>query len=206
MTQPQTSKPVLYALVTWLLLLWVITAINPHDRSDWLLENMLVFISVLLLAGTYRWFQFTTVSYVLFASFLSLHLIGAHYTYSETPLGFWLQDGLGWERNHYDRIVHFSFGLLLAFPLREELLRQPKVKRSWSYGLAIALVLALSAVYEVLEGAAALLVSPDLGAAFLGAQGDQWDSQKDTFLAFAGSIVAMLITFCWIKTKGPIIR
>lgn len=180
-------------------------AIKPLHVNDWLLENLLVFATAIVMVGSYRWFQFTNFSYAMFTVFLTLHLLGAHYTYAETPVGFWLQDWFGWQRNHYDRIVHFSFGLLLAFPLREELLRQPKVKRSWSYFLAVALVLAASAIYEVIEGAAALIVAPELGTAFLGTQGDQWDSQKDTFLAFAGSVVAMAITWLWVKINGPLI-
>ena len=102
--------------------------------------------------------------------------------------------------------MHFSFGLLLAFPLREELLRQPRVKRSWSYVLAVAMVLALSALYELIEGAAAMMINPELGAAFLGTQGDEWDSQKDTFLAFMGAAIAMALTYIWVKLKGPVFQ
>lgn len=195
MIQPFKSNRVLQGLAVYVVLVWIATAINPLHPKDWLLENLLVFFSVVLLVGTYRWFQFSNLSYGMFTVFLSLHLIGAHYTYSETPVGFWLQDWLGWQRNHYDRIVHFSFGLLLAFPLREALLRLSRVKRSWSYLLAAAMILALSALYEVIEGGAALVVNPELGTAFLGTQGDQWDSQKDTFLAFIGSVVAMVGTW-----------
>ena len=192
--------------MAWLALFWIVTAVNPLHPDDWLLENLLVFLAAIVLVVSYRWFQFSNLSYAMFAVFLSLHLAGAHYTYSETPLGFWLQDWFGLQRNHYDRIVHLSFGLLLAFPLREELLRQPRVKRSWSYFLAVAMVLALSAIYEVIEGAAALTINPELGTAFLGTQGDEWDSQKDTFLAFLGAVIAMALTYIWVKLKGPIIK
>ena len=193
-------------ILTWLVLFWIVTAINPLHPDPWLLENLLVILVAIVLVFSYPWFQFTNLSYFMFAVFLTLHMTGAHYTYSETPLGFWLQDWLGWKRNHYDRIVHFSFGLLLAFPLREELLRQPRVKRSWSYVLAVAMVLALSALYEVIEGAAALVINPELGTAFLGTQGDEWDSQKDTLLAFLGAILAMTLTYMWVKIRGPIIK
>lgn len=201
-----SSNSTLQAIVAWLVLFWIVTAINPLHPDDWLLENLLVFLAAIVLVVSYRWFQFSNLSYVMFAAFLSLHMAGAHYTYSETPLGFWLQDWFGWQRNHYDRIVHLSFGLLLAFPLREELLRQPRVKRSWSYFLAVAMVLALSAIYEVIEGAAALIVNPELGTAFLGTQGDEWDSQKDTFLAFLGAVIATTLTYIWVKLNGPIIK
>ena len=89
---------------------------KPLYPRDWLLENLLVFFYAALLIVTYRWFRFSNLSYALFTLFISLHLLGAHYTYSETPFGFWLQDWFGFERNHYDRIVHFCFGLLIAYP------------------------------------------------------------------------------------------
>ena len=189
------SNRVLQGLVLWLIVLWIITAINPLYPRDWLLENLLVFIWSALLIFTYRRFRFSTLSYALFIVFLSLHLVGAHYTYAETPFGFWLQDLFAFERNHYDRIVHFSFGLLVAYPMREILLRQSGIVVTWSYFLTINCVLAFSAFYEVLEVIAAAIVSPELGDAYLGTQGDEWDAQKDTFLAFLGSIVAMLVTW-----------
>lgn len=189
------SNRVLQGLVVWLIVLWIITAINPLYPSDWLLENLLVFIWGGLLIFTYRWFRFSNRSYALFTMFLSLHLVGAHYTYAETPFGFWLQTLFDFERNHYDRIVHFSFGLLIAYPMREFLMRQPGVSGAWSYFFTINFILAFSAFYEVLEVIAAMIVSPELGNAYLGTQGDEWDAQKDTFLAFAGSIVAMMVTW-----------
>ena len=185
----------LQALVLWLVVLWIITAIDPVYPRDWLLENLLVFFYGALLIVTYRWFRFSNLSYALFTVFITLHLVGAHYTYSETPFGFWLQGLFDFERNHYDRIVHFSFGLLIAYPFREILARQSGVKRGWSYFLAVIGILAFSAFYEVLEGIAAMIVSPELGTAYLGTQGDEWDAQKDSFLAFSGAIIAMLLTW-----------
>ena len=108
------TNRLLQGLVFWLLLLWIVTSIEPFNRRDWFLENLLVFFYGTLLVMTYRRFAFSNRSYVLFTIFMSLHLVGAHYTYSEVPFGFWLQETLGLERNHYDRIVHFSFGLLIA--------------------------------------------------------------------------------------------
>jgi len=190
-----TNRVVLRGLVAWLLVVWLITAIGPFSRRDWLLENLLVFVYSGLFVLTYRRFAFSTLSYVLLTGFMTLHLIGAHYTYSEVPFGFWLRDTLDLSRNHYDRIVHFSFGLLTAYPFRELLLRATGVRPGWSYFLSVMLVLAFSGFYEVMEGVVAMIVSPELGAAYLGTQGDEWDSQKDTFLAFAGAVIAMLITW-----------
>lgn len=182
---------VLQVFVAWLVALWVLTAIAPFNRFDWLLENILVFVYGALLVVTYRRFAFSNLSYGLFTVFLSLHLVGAHYTYSETPLGFWLQDSLDLSRNHYDRIVHFSFGLLLAYPFRELLMQVAGVKRAWSYLLVMVTVLGFSGFYEALEGFVAMVVSPELGAAYLGTQGDEWDAQKDTALALLGSAITM---------------
>jgi putative membrane protein len=185
----------LQALLLWLLTLWAAMAIAPFDRGDWLLENVLVFVYAALLIFTYPRFRFSNLSYGLFGVFLSLHMVGAHYTYAETPFGFWLQELLGLSRNHYDRIVHFSFGLLIAYPFREFLVRVTGVRRKWSYLMVMITVLGFSGFYEALEGAAAVVVSPELGLAFLGTQGDIWDAQKDTALAFAGSIIAMVFTW-----------
>lgn len=194
---PFRENRFLQGLLLWLLVLWTITAIEPFDRRDWLLENLLVFLYGGLLIATYRRFAFSDLAYGLFGIFLSLHLVGAHYTYSETPFGFWLQDALGLSRNHYDRIVHFSFGLLIGYPFRELLLRAAGVRPAWSYLMVLITVLGFSGFYEALEGIVAVVVSPELGAAYLGTQGDEWDAQKDTALAFAGAVVAMTITW-WV--------
>jgi putative membrane protein len=189
-------------MVVWLVALWIITAINPLYPRDWFIENLLVFVYGALLIFTYPRFKFSNASYAMFSVFLSLHLVGAHYTYSETPFGYWIQPLFDFERNHYDRIVHFSFGLLIAYPFREILLRQVQVKPQWSYFLSVSLVLAFSAFYEVMEGVVAMIVSPELGSAYLGTQGDEWDAQKDSFLAFAGSVIAMFIAWGYIRMKG----
>ena len=201
MIKPFRTNRLLQGLVLWLVVLWIITAINPVYPWDWLLENVLVLFYAALLIMTYHWFKFSNLSYALFALFLSLHLMGAHYTYAETPFGFWLQGLFDLERNHYDRIVHFSFGLLIAYPFREILMRQSGIKIAWSYFLAVTGILAFSAFYEVLEGIAATIVSPELGTAYLGTQGDEWDAQKDAFLAFSGAIVAMLVTWQSVRNR-----
>jgi len=201
---PFKSNRVLQGLVLWLILLWIVTAIKPLYPRDWLLENLLVFIWSALLVFSYRRFQFSTLSYGLFIVFLSLHLVGAHYTYAETPFGFWLQDWMGFERNHYDRIVHFAFGLLIAYPMREILLRSSGLLTAWSYFIALNCIVAFSAVYEIIEAITAVIVSPELGAAYLGTQGDEWDAHKDAGLATLGAIIAMLLTWTVThKQPGP---
>ncbi|MDH5387173.1 MAG: DUF2238 domain-containing protein [Gammaproteobacteria bacterium] len=200
MSRPFRSNRPLQLLSAWLLVLWVVTAIGPLYPRDWFLENILVIVWVVLLAATYRRFQFSNFSYALFVIFLSMHLVGAHYTYTETPFGFWMQDWFGFERNHYDRLVHFAFGLLIACPFRELLMRRSGIKATWSYSLTVAIVLSFSSLYEVIEGMVAMIVSPDLGSAYLGTQGDEWDAQKDAFLAFAGSVIAMALV--WLRINA----
>jgi putative membrane protein len=183
-------------------MLWVITAIEPYNRRDWLIENLLVFIYAGLLVITYRRFVFTNLSYMLFGLFISLHLLGAHYTYAEVPFGFWLQDTFNLTRNHYDRIVHFSYGLLNAYPFRDIFMRAAGVRRSWSYFMPVVGVLSFSGFYEFLEAAVAFIVSPELGDVYLGTQGDIWDAEKDAFLAFSGAIIAMSVLWLYNKRSS----
>jgi putative membrane protein len=190
----------------WLVVLWLITAIEPFNRRDWFLENLLVFIYCSLLVVTYRRFVFSNLSYLLFTIFMSLHLVGAHYTYAEMPFGFWLQEVLDASRNHYDRIVHFAYGLLIAYPFREILIRAAGVRIGWSYFLPVVTVLAFSAFYEFLEAAVAAIVSPELGNAYLGTQGDVWDAEKDTFLAFIGAIITMVIVWLYNHRSPAILK
>jgi len=182
------------ALLLVYLVVFGITAIKPHNRSDWVMENIIVFLALPLLVVGYRWFRLSNLSYLLLAIFLTLHSIGAHYTYSEVPVGNWLRDSLHLSRNHYDRVVHFSFGLLLTYPLREALVRLAAVKGFWSYVLPAHVVMAWSGLYEVFEGIVAALTSPELGAAYNGIQGDIWDAQKDMAMAAAGAVISMIAT------------
>jgi putative membrane protein len=182
------SLAVAYAII------WIATAIAPLDRGDWLLENLLVFIFVPVLALTYRRFAFSPLSYALIFVFLSLHAYAAHYTYSFTPLGFWLQETLGQTRNHYDRIVHFTFGLLMTYPMLELGRRVLGLRGGWSYALPGLVALSFSGGYEIVEWWAARTVDPELGTAFLGTQGDDWDSQKDMSLALAGAVICLALS------------
>ncbi|MGE0581788.1 MAG: DUF2238 domain-containing protein [Steroidobacteraceae bacterium] len=191
----------LVLLVAWFAL-WLPLAFNPFDRSDWLLENALLFAAIALLAVTWRPFPLSRTSYALIFVFLCLHTIGAHYTYAQVPydawsrraLGFSLDALFGWERNNFDRVVHFSYGLLLAYPIRELFLRVVEVKGFWGYFLPLDLTMSSSALYEMVEWAAAIAFGGDLGVAFLGAQGDPWDAQKDMALASLGALAAMCVT------------
>jgi putative membrane protein len=134
--------------------------------------------------------------------FLTLHGVGAHYTYSEVPLGFWIKDAFDLSRNHYDRIAHFSFGLLMAYPIREVFLRVANARGFWAYYLPLDVTLAFSALFEIVEAVIAQFVEPNLGNAYLGTQGDVWDAQKDMTAAIVGALLCMALTAVLGKVFG----
>jgi putative membrane protein len=120
--------------------------------------------------------------------------VGAHYTYSEVPLFDRIRDAFGYSRNHYDRVIHFAYGLLLAHPIRELFRKVASARGFWSYLLPLLLVMASSCAYEIVEWLFAVAVEPAQGTAFLGTQGDPWDAQKDMALATTGALLALLVT------------
>ena len=174
-------------------LAWTALAIAPRYRADWLLENIPVFLIVPLLVATYPRFHFSDRAYVQGAVFLLLHAVGSHYTYSEVPAGDRLGQLLGFERNHYDRIVHFLAGVLLLRPVRELAFRGREPGPLATPLLCIAAVVAGGAAYEIVEWLVAAVVDPAAGTAFLGTQGDPWDAQTDMALAGLGALVAALV-------------
>ena len=183
-------------------LIWLWLGISPLHRKDWILENVLVLAFGVGLWASRRVFVFSRVSYTLIFVFLCLHSIGSHYTYAMVPYDQWWEaltshtfnSLFGWERNHFDRLVHFSYGLLLAYPLREIFLRVAEARGFWGYFLPLEFTLATSAIYELIEWGAAEFFGGELGAAYLGTQGDIWDAHKDMALAGTGALLAMLIT------------
>ena len=185
-------------LLKWLigvyLVVWIVTAVSPLYRTDWMLENLLVVLFLPILIATYRVFPLSDLSYILITLFMILHAVGAHYTYAEVPLGFWMKDAFSLSRNHFDRIVHFSFGLLMAYPIREVFLRVASARGFWAYYLPLNVTLAFSAVYEIIEMVVAKIVSPNAGDAYLGTQGDVWDSQMDMSCAAIGALLCMMMT------------
>ena len=181
---------------------WMVLAIRPVNRWDWVLENTLLVVSVIVLAASYRRLTLSRLSYTLIFIFLCLHEVGAHYTYAQVPYDDWfkvvtgstLNDLVGWERNHFDRLVHFLYGLLLAYPIREVFLRVANVRGFWGYFLPLDLTMSTSMIFELFEWGAAELVGGDLGMEYLGTQGDVWDAHKDMALASLGALVAMTTT------------
>jgi putative membrane protein len=173
--------------------IWISTFIGTTDMSNWLLENTLVFLFLPFLIFTYKKYQFSDTSYLLLCIYLCLHVYGSKYTYAENPFGYWLQEVFHSSRNHYDRIVHFSFGFLLAYPMREMFLRGLQYPKWVAWLLPIEITLSISGFYELIEWAVADVFFKAQGDAYLGTQGDIWDAQKDIFLAFSGAILATTI-------------
>jgi len=183
-----------FIIIVMYVILWIILSINVKYFDDWKMENYLTVPFVLLLLFTFKKFKLSNLSYTLIFAYMTMHIIGTHYTYSEVPFGFWLQSFFNLPRNHYDRIVHFSFGLLLYYPIREIAIRIGNLKGAWNLYFPVDFVLAFSCIYELIEWGIAVIFGGDLGIAYLGTQGDIWDAQKDMFMAGLGSIIAMLIT------------
>ncbi len=172
---------------------WANSYIGNTNDANWFLENTLVFLFLGFLIYSYKKFQFSDLSYLLICVYLCLHVYGSKYTYAENPFGYWLKDYFNLARNHYDRIVHFSFGFLLAYPMRELFLKWLKFPAWVAWTLPIEITLSISAFYELIEWAVADVFFKAQGDAYLGTQGDIWDAQKDIFLAFIGSIIATTI-------------
>ncbi len=190
---PLKSNPFLVVFISAFALAWGSSLAGTTDIANWLLENTLVIIFLLALILSYRNFKFSDLSYLLMCIYLCLHVYGSKYTYAENPFGYWLQDVFDTSRNHYDRIVHFSFGFLLAYPMRELFLKKFKFPKWVSWALPIEITMSISALYELIEWAVADIFFKAQGDAYLGTQGDIWDAQKDIFLAFSGAILATTI-------------
>ena len=197
-----TRKVYFTVFIAGIVVLWAALAISPVDRSDWLLENVLLIVGAIVLIATRRVLPLSGISYTTILVFLCLHIIGAHYTYAEVPYdaafrnltGHSFNELIGWKRNNYDRVVHFSYGLLLAYPIRELFLRVANVRGFWGYFLPLDLTMSSSMIYELIEWLSAVWFGGDLGTAFLGSQGDEWDAQKDMALASLGALITMTAT------------
>jgi putative membrane protein len=190
-TKSSLRLPLVLFAVVLLGLVW--SGIDPYDRLTWFLEVVPVLVAVPLLAWTARSFPLTPLAYVLIAVHALILMYGGHYTYALTPLGNWLQDVFGFTRNHYDRIGHLMQGFGPAIIARELLLRtSPLRPGKWLFALITLSILGVSACYEFTEWWAAI-AGGDAAGAFLGTQGDVWDTQWDMFLAGCGAILAQVL-------------
>jgi len=184
-------------LILSYVLLAGLLGLRPVDRAAWALENTAPFLEGLVVVLYWRWrgVELTRLSCWLIWCHLVVQVIGAHYTYEKMPLFEWLQEVFHWSRNHYDRLAHFAVGFCLYVPVREISLRRTPLRssRAWTAFFALSVIAALAGLWEVWEWLAAESVRPDLGAAYLGLQGDPWDAQKDILLAPLGAVAASAV-------------
>ena len=189
----ERNKWMLIGLLIWYVGLSLWAAYAPADRQFWLLASVLPGLFVAILVATHRFMPLSHPSYVLIMLFLTLHTVGTHYTYAQMPAGAWLDGAVHLGRNHYDRLVHFCFGFLLAYPI-EELFRQAAYVRGWLlYYLPVMTILGLSGLWEIMESWVARAVHPEAGIAYLGSQGDVWDAQKDMEAALYGALLCVIL-------------
>lgn len=186
--QERTPVVLLVALVA--IFLW--SGVRPRERFTWFLEVLPVMLGVGLLLLTYSRFRFTPLVYFLVSLQALILMVGGHYTYAEVPLGFWARDLFHLSRNHYDRLGHFAQGFVPAIIVRELLLRTSPLRRGkWLFVIVVSICLAISAFYELTEWWTAALTG-EAAQAFLGTQGDPWDTQWDMFLALIGAVCALV--------------
>ncbi len=186
---------VLYAI------LFIATAFNPNDRPTWIMENGLALTGIAILVLSRNRLPLSRISYTFIFIHLAFHTVGAYYTYSLVPYDDWsrsllgvsINDAFGWERNHFDRLVHFLYGLLLAYPIRELFVRVADAKGFWGYFLPLDVTMSTSMLYELLEWFAAVVLGEG-SSDYVGSQGDAWDAHWDMALATIGAILAMGVT------------
>jgi putative membrane protein len=189
----RASRP---AIAAWLAIFAAVATwsyIAPKDRMTWWLESVPSLAALAIMAATWRSFPLTRLAYGLILIHCCVLFVGGHYTYAEVPLFDWIRDVLGQMRNNYDKVGHFVQGFVPAVVIREVLLRKRVLPRgAWLNFIVVCIVLAISATYELIEWAVALR-SPEGSTAFLGTQGDEWDTQSDMFTALIGGIVSLLV-------------
>jgi putative membrane protein len=191
-------RTVKFGLLGLFIALWIVSCLSPPYPDELVLQHIPTVIAVLLLVAVEHFQPLSLGSYVAVLCFLSLHLLGARYLYSNVPYHEWFDLLQGreakslpaWRRNHYDRLVHFFYGLLLTGVACEFLRKATAMSRGWAWTMAISVIMGTSALYEIIEWCIALLLAPDAAEAYNGQQGDMWDAQKDMTLALVGAVIA----------------
>ena len=191
MNGARSREPLVLLLLGLALLVW--SGISPKDRFTWVLEVLPVLASVPVLLATYRRFPLTPLLYRLILLHAAILMVGGHWTYAEVPLGFWMKDAFHFAQNHYDRIGHFAQGFVPALLAREILIRKTPLRPGgWLFAIVTAIGLAISALYELFEWETAVATGTAADA-FLGTQGDPWDTQWDMFLCLVGALASQLL-------------
>ena len=181
------SHKLVYALYS---IVWIIMAIDPKYPKDWLLENVLVFLIFPFIVWMDKRHHYSLLSIIFLLIFASLHSLGSHYTYAEMEHFDVITQFFGFERNHFDRLIHFLFGLLL-FRILFEMITTGITSIKTALVFTFTMIVSISALYEIIEWFAVMIFNPDLGQAFLGTQGDIWDAQQDTLVAIIGALINM---------------
>ncbi|ADV50222.1 Uncharacterized conserved protein UCP020606 [Cellulophaga algicola DSM 14237] len=183
------------------IIVWLNSLIGTTDISNWYIENTLTVISLFFLIFTFKRYRFSNFSYLLICIFLCLHVYGSKYTYADNTFGYWLQDLFHSPRNQYDRLVHFSFGFLLYYPMQECFSKWLKYPQRIALLFPIMTTLSVSCLYEIIEWLVADVFFVEQGVSYLGIQGDVWDAQKDMALAFLGAVIAFLFFYGYQKNR-----
>ncbi|MEO8010593.1 MAG: DUF2238 domain-containing protein [Dokdonella sp.] len=200
MTQAEAPQSARYPLILLgaFVLLFIALGISPAMREDWLLENVIAVLTIAWLLWSYRRLRLSNLAYTLLFVFGVFHEIGSHYQYSDVPYDAWfaaisgghsLDALLGFERNQYDRFVHFIYGVLITPVAAEMITARVRMDRFWLFLLPITFMMSHAVIYELVEWLAASVFGGDLAVAYLGIQGDIWDAQKDMALATLGSLI-----------------
>lgn len=192
---PFRSNPFLWVIACLFLFYWVYGWFNCYNLEDWIIENILVVIGLSILLFSSRWHRFSDLSYLCIFLFVMLHLYGAFYAYTQNAVGEWLQNKYHLWRNPYDRIVHFSFGFLMAYPYREILLKKFGVSWRASWLLPVEIAFSLGTVFELIEWGVAEFTTKETGETYVATQGDVWDAHKDIAMAALGAGIAMMIGY-----------
>ena len=200
--QPWTLPLCLLALYV---IVFSVCAISPYDRDVWWAENIPAMLVVAALVWISLNYRFSNTSYVLMSVFIILHTIGGHYTFERVPFDL-VTSTFGFERNHYDRLAHFSVGFY-AYPVAEVLMRKRLVRTRWIVSLfPIFAIVTVAGIYEIIEWQYAISANPQAGVTVLGSQGDIWDAQKDILADTLGAITAMLLFFSQHRTELATLR
>jgi putative membrane protein len=187
------------ALLGMFVLIFIALGISPATRTDWLLENVITVLALVWLVWSWRRLPLSNLACILLFIFGGFHEIGAHYQYSDVPYDRWfasisgghsLDALLGFDRNQYDRLVHFLYGFLITPVAAEVISARVRLRGFWLFLIPVTFMMSHALIYELVEWFAASIFAADVGQAYLGTQGDVWDAQKDMFLATIGSLIA----------------
>lgn len=199
---PFLPNKFLWTIGTLFTAYWIYGWFFNHNMENWIIENLLVMILLPVIIFSNKWHRFSDLSYLFLFVFVMLHCYGAFYAYTTNAFGEWLKETYHLWRNPYDRIVHYSFGLLIAYPAREILLNRFKVSPRAAWLIPIEIAFSLGTIFEMIEWGVAELTTPATGETYVATQGDVWDAHKDIALAAVGAATCMLLVyFCRKKSR-----